>query len=61
MAQERKILQLQAISLNAEEKETVMDSIALILTTLGRSWQYRETLSAVTIRGGAVLVGRGQG
>lgn len=60
MAQERKILQLQAISLNDEEKETVMDSIALILTTLGRSWQYPDKLSAVTV-GGAVLVGSGQG
>lgn len=52
MAQERKILHLQAISLNAEEKETVMDYVALILTTLGRSWQYREMLSADTIGGG---------
>ena len=40
-----------------------MDSIALILTALGRSWQYREMFSAVTIGGGChwQLVGRGQG
>ena len=40
-----------------------MNSIALILTALGRSWQYREMSSAATVGGGCYwqLVGRGQG
>lgn len=63
MPQERRILHLQALSLNTEEREIVMDSVALILTALGRSWQYREMFSAVTIGRGCYwqLEGRGQG
>ena len=53
VAQERKILQGQAVSLNTEDKEIVMDSIAVILTALRRHWQCERHSWLSQLGGGA--------